>query len=298
MNAPADSFLDIRTSSATGWPASLNLAFEKRDDRTIPTRREHHGPLRILKGFSAPGGQPDLHEQLIVHPPGGIASGDSLDITVSVNNGGQVMITSPGAAKWYRSSLSETPATQQLNASVGTNACLEWMPLENIVFNGSVAQLQAKFELTESASLISADVFCLGRPAADELFESGQLTSKTTVARNGSLLFSEQAVFHGGDSLLTSATGLAGATAFGTLLAVPAADQGVNIEGLCDTVREHLDSRDLPGMIGVTALPELIVARWIGNTAFDGWAALREAWQVLRPVVAGLAPRPPRIWAC
>jgi urease accessory protein len=284
-------------SPSGGWPASLKLGFEQRNGRTVPTRREHCGPLRILKGFSTAATEPDLYEQLIVHPPGGIAAGDSLDIGVEVNNGGQVLITSPGAAKWYRSSVNKMPATQEVKVLLGDNTCLEWLPLENIVFNGSVARLEACYELSESAALITADVFCLGRPAANEVFNSGHLATRTTVRRNSVPIFIEQGAFAGGDPLLTNAAGLAGASAFGTLVAVPKADS-IDITALCTDVRAHLDDCKIRGLIGVTALPEALVARWVGNNAFDGWAALRETWQVLRPAVVGLAPNPPRIWAC
>lgn len=285
-------------SVMSGWPASLNLAFDNKNGVTIPTRREHSGPLRILKGFSAPPGQPDLNEQLIVHPPGGIAAGDSLTINLDLHRGSQVRVTSPGAAKWYRSSLHGRPATQHVTASVDENACLEWLPLENIVFNGSVAHLDARFSLANSATLIAADIFCLGRPAAGESFASGQLKTRTIVERNGMPIFFEQASIDGTDPILASSAGLAGASAFGTLLAVPTADNTEPLESLCADLQASIADNKLPGLTGITAMPDLVVARWCGDNAFDGWQALRFVWQHLRQAITGSPAIPPRIWAC
>ena len=65
------------------WLAQLDLAYERRDDRTVPSLRRHVGPLRIQKHFEP---EPGLCEHVIVHPPAGIAGGDRLDINVTVHD--------------------------------------------------------------------------------------------------------------------------------------------------------------------------------------------------------------------
>src|SRR5450631_4307954 len=87
---------------ASVWPASLDLQFVRRDWSTILSRRRHHGPLRVQKALYPEG--PGICHAIILHPPAGIAGGDELDLHVAVGEGAHALLTTPGAAKWYRSS--------------------------------------------------------------------------------------------------------------------------------------------------------------------------------------------------
>ncbi|MGB7301300.1 MAG: urease accessory protein UreD [Burkholderiaceae bacterium] len=310
-------------ASAPGqWLAGLNLGFQSRSMKaegqtrrqTYASRREHIGPLRILKGFPSQSDQPDLYQQIIVHPPGGIAAGDELHINVHGGDDTHVLMTSPGAAKWYRqteagkprSNIKPSEASQHLRVRIDNNASFEWMPLENIAFSGTRARLTADFHLANSAALICADVFCLGRPASNEVFEHGLLACSTRIFRRDQLLFSEQLRLYGGDRLLQSPAGLNGATSFGTLIAVPSLelteDPGRKLESLRDAIREQwrelAADNERSGLLAVTALPECLIVRWTGHSAQAGWIALRCVWENIRQPLIGRPPIPPRIWAC
>jgi urease accessory protein UreH len=90
---------------------------------------------------------PEVCQHIIVHPPGGIAGGDRLDISASVGTDAWAQITSPGAAKWYRAA---GPAYQTLDLKVAAGATLEWLPQETIVF--SAARLNSALGLTLKAT--------------------------------------------------------------------------------------------------------------------------------------------------
>ena len=64
------------------WHAELELAYARFGDCTRPVQRRHLGPLRVQKHLYAEG--PEVCQHIIVHPPGGIAGGDRLDISVRV----------------------------------------------------------------------------------------------------------------------------------------------------------------------------------------------------------------------
>ncbi len=287
MNAP-----DPISLARSAWPASLDLRFARQGARTVPTLRAHRGPLRIQKGFTPEG--PDLWHQVIVHPPGGIASGDSLDIRVGVEAHGRALLTSPGAAKWYRANphAPQPLARQSLHLSVADGASLEWLPLETIVFDGAQAQWQSRFELTGSAVLVAAELVCLGRPASSLGFDSGELRWNIELVRDDRLLFCEQAVLSGGSAALRARSGLAGLSAFGSLLL--AADEP-RIGPLIERVREL--EADFPGDWAITALPGLALLRWRGDGAEVGWRVLRAAWKACRPLLLSRPACEPRIWA-
>ena len=101
---------DSDDSTVRGWEARLRLAFACRENRTVLTRREHSGPLVVQKPLYPEGDA--VCQCIVVHPPGGIAGGDRLALDVEIGARARVQLTTPGAAKWYRSNGAD--ATQSL----------------------------------------------------------------------------------------------------------------------------------------------------------------------------------------
>src|SRR6185369_4219301 len=125
----------------------------------------------------------------VLHPPGGIVSGDQLDFDVRVGVGARALVTTPSATKIYRSDGRR--AAQRTRLSVARGAALEWLPQETIIFDGARVDLQTTVSLEEGAVFIGWDVQCLGRPAIAERFTSGECKSGLEISRAGRLLFLE-----------------------------------------------------------------------------------------------------------
>ena len=83
------------------WEARLNLHYLRAGARTVLHRKEHSGPLVVQKALYPDGDA--VCDTLIVHPPGCIAGGDPLAISVALDAGAEVLFTTPGATRWYRS---------------------------------------------------------------------------------------------------------------------------------------------------------------------------------------------------
>jgi urease accessory protein len=281
LNAPAI------PGAFAGWRAELSLAYGRDGARTIPLLRRHIGPLRIQKGLTPEG--PELWHQIVVHPPGGVAGGDQLAIDVTVQADAKALLTTPGANKWYRSVSGAARQTIQLR--VAANASLEWLPMENILFDGARAQLECDIRLDATASLIAFELTCLGRPASQDWFVSGELRSRIKIRRADRLLFSERTVLDGvaaGSCAQSARAGLAGQPMFGTFFAVSCA---INDELL-------RAARDLPvqGDWALTRIGELLIARWRGAHSDQGLRAFRALWALLRPPLLARSPCWPRIW--
>src|SRR5204862_4636275 len=117
------------------WQASLSLDFAAREGKTILEKKVHDGPLVVQKPLY-PEGDAVCHA-IVVHPPGGMAGGDELLLEVKTGNNAAALLTTPGAAKWYRSA--GPLAKQTLRFDVAGS--LEWLPQETIVFDGARAEL-------------------------------------------------------------------------------------------------------------------------------------------------------------
>ncbi|RON70710.1 urease accessory protein UreD [Pseudomonas fluorescens] len=264
------------------WHAELELAYARFGDCTRPVMRRHLGPLRVQKHLYAEG--PEVCQHIIVHPPGGIAGGDRLDISARVETDAWAQITSPGAAKWYRAA---GPAYQQLDLQVACGATLEWLPQETIVYSAAQAELTTSIDLEGDARLFYWDVVALGRPASGERFDLGHFQSHLDIRRDGRLLWHERQRIVGGDGLLESPIGLDGQPVFATLL----------VTGEIDAeLLEHCRSLNHEVRGDLTQLPGLLVARCLASEALLARAWLIDLWRLLRPVLLGREAQPPRIW--
>lgn len=270
-----------------GWQARLNLGFERRGNASILSRREHLGPLRIQKPLY-PEGETVCHG-IVLHPPSGIAGGDQLEIAVQAGPGAHALLTTPGAGKWYRSAGPR--AAQRLDFRVETGAALEWLPQETIVFDGALADMTTHIDLADSARFLGWDILCLGRRASGERFDHGDLGLATRMTLAGRPAWLERGRIQGGTPLLDSPAGLAGFSVSGTLLAAGEAVD-TSLLGACREVAVL----ETHAQAGITTLPGLLVARYLGHSSEAARAWFAHLWGVLRPALLGLEARPPRIW--
>lgn len=278
MNLPANTAL-----FTPSWHAELALGYGRFGDCTRPTLRRHLGPLRVQKHLYAEG--PEVCQHIIVHPPGGIAGGDQLNINVHVGPDAWAQLTSPGAAKWYRAA---GPAYQSVELNVAAGATLEWLPQETIVFSAAQAELSTRIALEGDARLFYWDMVALGRLASGERFERGHFQSQLDIRRDGQLLWHERQRIVGNDGLLDSPIGLDGNPVFATLL----------VTG--DISAELLDTcRNLPNPVrgDLTQLPGLLVARCLASEALEARGWLIDLWRLLRPALLGREALAPRIWS-
>ena len=270
-----------------GWLARLELEFERRADATILVRRSHIGPLRVQKPLY-PEGREICHA-LLLHPPAGIAGGDELEISAAVADGAHALLTTPGAGKWYRSA---SPwASQQLNFDVGAGAVLEWLPQESIVFDGALANMQMQVSLAEKACFIGWEILCLGRRASGERFSSGTMRVSTRIERGGKPVWLERGVLEGGSRLLQSPVGFAGYSVSATLWAT-----GEGIDSVLLAECRKLMPTEEGALYGLTLLPNVLVARYLGDSAEDARMWMIGLWRILRPTLVGREAQIPRIW--
>jgi urease accessory protein len=269
------------------WKASLSLGFERRVERTVLARTVHCGPLRVQKALYPEG--PDVCHAVLLHPPGGIAGGDSLRISLDDGPGGHVLITTPGAAKWYRSGGRR--AFQTVDIAVDPGGTLEWLPQDTIFFDGTDAEIRMNVDLGEQASFIGAETVCLGRRASGESFTRGRVAMHTRIVRNGRLIWSDRTRIDGGGQLLNAPAGLSGYPCCATLLAAgPGLDSAVM--ALCREAEPQEAVRS-----GLTLLPGgLVAGRCLGHDTEPVRRWVLAVWSVLRPALTGKNAIVPRLW--
>ncbi len=271
----------------TGWQASLSLAFAHQRDRTVLARRRHEGPLVIQKVLYPEGGT--VCHGVIVHPPGGVAGGDHLRLQVEVADRGHVLLTTPGAGKWYKSGGRH--ASQRLEFSVAGNSCLEWLPQENIVFDGADVGFAGDVALDENAVFAGWEILCFGRQASGEQWQQGKLRQRFSIKRSGRLIWQEQANLSPEGRQMSSLAVMRGHVVNGSFVIAA----GTLPKEILDTCRAVVLQTD--AIYGVTALPHIFVARYLGSSAQEARHYFESLWEHLRPWYGAREAERPRIWA-
>jgi urease accessory protein len=271
------------------WAARLDVHLALREGKTKIEHLDHYGPLRIQRPFY-PETDGTAHVY-ILHPPGGIAGGDQLTTTVESGEGTRSLFTTPSATKLYRSLGPCAHVTQRLLAD--KHAVLEWLPQETIAFGGAQAELKTLVHLEEHSAFLGWDILCLGRPAAGDDFLQGQVGTRFEIHRGATPLFVDRLLV-GEDHPTRGATwGLRGHCTTGTMV-MTAPDKS-----LLDLVRHGLALSQAPsGQAACTALGEVIVIRYVGDSVPACWALFTRIWEAVRPVLTGRAAVVPRIWSC
>ena len=272
-----------------GWQANLELSFEHRQAGTVLARNQHTGPLQVQKALYPEG--PDICHIAVLHPPGGIAAGDSLCMRASLEGGSRALLTTPGAAKWYRS---DGPlARQQLHFYLQGNAVLEWLPRENILFDGSRISMSLDIALSAQSRYFGWEIFSFGRRASGEGWHRGILQMRTSIRRADRALWSELANVDADSGFIASLVGLSGFTVCGTFL-VAGYDVESDLLTACRRMRPTLNE----ARIGITRVPGLLIARYLGDSSEEALNYFTELWTVLRPALSAKVSCAPRVWAC
>ena len=225
----------------------------------------------------------------ILHPPGGVVGGDSLAIRAVVERGAHALLTTPAAGKLYRSAGASALLSQDLNIADG--AWLEWLPQETIAFDGARAASATRIALTGTAGFIGWEILCLGRPAARETYTHGEFVQRFEIWRDGAPLWWERNALAGGAPALHAPWGLAGRSVVATLVAVG------RVPSALPALRELLNAEQDDGEFAVSQLRDVLVCRYLGNSAEQARAGFIAAWRLLRPALWGIEASPPRIWA-
>ncbi|MGE5640496.1 MAG: urease accessory protein UreD [Clostridia bacterium] len=264
---------------AVSWKARLDLGFALRGDQTILAEKRFDGPLAVQKPLYPEG--PRVCHAIVVHPPAGIAGGDELEVGIDVASGANVLLTTPGAGKWYRSG--GPWARQALRFRV--DGALEWLPQETIVFDGALADVRCEVELAQGARYLGWEILCLGRTGSGERFAKGRLSLRNSLRRDGRLLWWERGDVEAGGRLMRSAAGLNGRSVCATLVAASPAIDAATVAA-CREVEE----------VAITLLPGVLLARHLGDSSEQAKRRFVRLWKILRPAVLGLEAVEPRIW--
>lgn len=278
------------------WRGQLDLHYWRDGERTTAQDR-HDGPLRVLQRLY-PEGDAICHH-VLVHPPGGVAGGDTLLMNAQLDAGSHAVITTPGATRFYKSAGEQ--AHQVLQARLEDHARLEWLPLETLAYPDCLATNRMQFNLAPTAQMMGWDVLALGLPAAGQSFdqENGRGQSSFTQEIEIPGVWLERGTVTGRDTLLLdSPLGWDGKRVMGTMwFAAGVALPRQLSDSLLEAARERISQHELSTQAGATlAHDQVIVVRALAERVEPLMNLLVQIWSTWRSLAWGVEPTPPRVW--
>jgi len=254
---------------SSGWLACLRLRFNWNQGRT-GLKFRHEGPLRIQKALY-PDGTHCCHA-VVVHPPGGIASGDRLQLDIDVEPSAHAVVTTPSATKWY-GAFKGAVASQTIDIEL--QGRIEWLPAETIVFDAAQVASDIRVNAHAQASMIGWDLLIFGRHGSGERFLSGQFDQHLCVRFDDTPIWIDRLSVAGADALFDSPIGFDGQHAVSTFWTIAPEDAPFD-----DSFVEQL-RQAVPEMAFTCLHPRLLVGRKLGDP-IELDATLKRAWAWVR----------------
>ena len=280
---------DHRDSNVSVWPASIDCDFQRTaTGKTALVGLSHQGPLRVQKLFH----DGDLAHCYVLHPPGGMVSGDSLQSRFRVKQGAKVLITTPASGKLYKARKNQMLQRASTNIEVSCDAFCAHLPQDTIVFDRAFGELEAFVNVDSKATFFGWEHLIFGRRAGGYPFENGQLTQSLRISREGRLLFRENLRLT--RQTLQSVSGLNGMISFASMtLVLPACSR--HTSDVVSLARESLQHFDVHA--GVSAVRKcLITCRILSSAEEETKSALEQLWTSIGPQLVGRLVSSPRIW--
>lgn len=288
----------VLPAAASAWHASLALQFRQQARGCRLVRSAHHGPLYVQKPFYPEGA--DTAHVYLLHPPGGLVSGDRLTIDITLNQGARVLVTTPGAGRLYRARSDRTVQQQSQVFELAEAAVMEWLPQEMIVFPGAYGRTDTTVNMSAGSTYLGWEICCLGLPASDLPFTHGELHQRLFIRYDGQPVLLENLHLNEASFELATATvGMNACPVSGVFvagrLAQDSADQ--DIEAMLTALRVTVSALTGPGQANVTLVNGFIIGRYLGHSAEEARRVFTGFWRVVRPLLTGRDVCLPRIWS-
>jgi urease accessory protein len=263
-----------------GVRASLQLRFEVdvESSRTFLKENVQEPPLKVVRAFQHEDGTALVH---LHNVSGGILGGDQLSLSVEVGPAANVLLTTTGATRVYRSSGKASSASQHNKMSVAEDGLLEYLPDELIPFGGARYLQDTVVKLEAGAGLFWWEIVTPGREARQEIFEYEKLETRARIEAQCRLIAAEAICLSPVDHEMSALARLGPYRYFATFYICRAGIDAKSWRNLENILVEVVHRRTCQGKIlwGVSSLvSDGLVVRCVSRNGREILPGLRELW--------------------
>ena len=250
----------------------------------------HSAPMRVLFPLDS---RDDVFQAALAYVSGGLVGGDQVNVSVRLAKGAKAMVIGQAAEKVYRSLGPDCVINNHLE--VGPDAWLEWLPQETIIFDSARLRRRTQARIHPQGRLLAGEILVFGRAARGEGLRNGLVHDGWDIGEADGQLNWRDVLHMDGDlaALLADPHTFDGAAAYGTMIYVDA-----SAKRLLSFMREVASQSTSDTLrIGVTALRNILLVRFLGKNTLELRNAFARSWAMLRGEAAGLPCAMPRLWA-
>ncbi len=261
---------------------ALQLILRRGAQRTVLQECYFQVPLQVMRPLYLD----DVGTAYVylVSPCGGVVGGDTYDISVVVEAGARVCLTTPSASKIY--ATTGAPATQRLDLTVQAGAVLEYLPEQTIPYAQSAFRQSIHVRLGAGACVLLSEIVAPGRLARGEAFAYHEYDARLCITDGrDQVLVRDRLWLRPGRQPLGGLGCFEGYHYLGTLYVL---QEGVPVPpALIEQVQTHLG--EYPGLLaGATQLAHGgLAVRVLGQAHTPVRQALHEIWDLLRRELLG-----------
>ncbi len=135
-------------------------------------------------------------ETVLVNTAGGITGGDGFSTDFTVQHGATLTVTTQAAERAYRAQRGETGRVRT-DATVQSDAQLNWLPQELILFERCALQRRLHIDLAPDARLLMIEPVVFGRAAMGEALRDILFHDRIMITRGGSPLYTDATMLRG-----------------------------------------------------------------------------------------------------
>ncbi|MGN0908359.1 MAG: urease accessory protein UreD [Succinivibrio sp.] len=279
------------------WNGAVDAVFAPSSGRTVLRSLDFYGPLRIQSLFYPEAGEGvQCSHCYLLHPPGGLVSGDCLSVGISCHDGARSLVTTPAMTKVYMADSHRVRQSESISLKA-ERSDLEWLPQGVIFFDGSEAQFSLDAQLDDESSLFALSLNVFGRKEGAADYVGARCVLKAAIARCGAPLLSERMELSPGCLALRSPASLSGFGVCGSLYAVARPEDEGALEEAVLKLAPSFARFDGRCMAGISFANHVAAARVLCQGSEEAFSILSGAWEALRPAVSGRKAVRPRIWA-
>lgn len=284
---------------ASRWQASLALRFRQQERGCRLVSNVHKGPLYVQKPFY-PEGHDTAHVYLL-HPPGGLVSGDSLGIEIQLEENARVLATTPGAGRVYRARDDRCLQQQTQTLRLAAGSVMEWFPQEMIVYPGACGRMNTTVDMDAGSTFMGWDICCLGLPASAQHFDHGEIRQRLFIRCDGRPRLLENLSLDAKSfDLFAAAVGMQSCPVTGVFVAGTANTKTAApdyAEELVSAMRSRLTETGMLARANITVMNGFIIGRYLGHSTEEARRVFIDLWKLARPVMVGRQSCLPGIWA-
>ena len=244
-----------------------------------------------LRAYPNDDGFDDIQTACLVNISGGVVSGDTHHVNVTIKDNTKARIFPQAAEKIYPT-YNNLTANIRNEINLGSNSWFEWLPQETIIYDNAKLNRSLALNAKSNTEALLGEIVVLGRVASGEKPNDIFLKDKIEINSNNKLRWMDTILLN--NNLRTAGNSLArlnNCNCFFTIIFLTS-----NPEDDLDALNEMIEEKTPHNYLSITCVNGVIIIRGIYTNPLNLRKKFAEIWMKIRNNLRGLINEMPKLW--